>query len=141
MTGKLEKTLTISQLKVLANEQPISKFLGINVLELAAGYAKVSVKMRPEFLNFNGNIFGGIITAVADEAFALCVSGVAHPSVATHLSVYFLSRVGPDDELTAEGRVVKKGRRVGFAEMIVTNQNGIITAKVTGTYVLVDNKD
>jgi|WetSurMetagenome_2_1015567.scaffolds.fasta_scaffold15692_4 acyl-CoA thioesterase len=140
MTDTVDESITLEKLKELSENQPISRFLGFRVLELAPGYAKVSIKMKPEFLNFNGIIFGGIITDVADEAFALCVSSIAHPSVATHLSVYFLSRVEPDDELTAEGRVLKSGKRLGFAEMTVTNRSGMVVAKVTGTYSTISKK-
>ena len=36
--------------------EPIS-FLKIKVLELSAGYARVSMKMQPEYLNFNRVVF------------------------------------------------------------------------------------
>lgn len=140
MTDTVGGNITLEKLKELSENQPVSKFFGFKILELAPGYARVSIKMKPEYLNFNGIIFGGVITDVADEAFALCVSSIAHPSVATHLNVYFLSRVEPDDELTAEGRVIKSGKRLGFAEMTVTNRSGTLVAKVTGTYAAIGKK-
>ena len=34
--------------------EPIASFLKIKVLEVSPGYARVSMKMRPEYINFNG---------------------------------------------------------------------------------------
>ena len=45
----------------------------------------------------------------------------------------FVARAG--DELIAEGRVVRSGRRVSIAEMTVTNQDGKLIAKATGTTI------
>jgi acyl-CoA thioesterase len=36
----------------------------------------------------------------------------------------------------AECRVVKSGRRIGVSEMMVTNQDGKLIAKATGTTVV-----
>ena len=141
MSDTVKNDLAVAKLRVLADNQPVSKFFDFRILELTPGYARVSIKMKPEYLNFNGRIFGGIIVDIADEAFALCVSSVAHPSVATHLNIYFLAPVEPDDELVAEGRVIKNGKRLGFAEMTVTNQKDIIIAKVTGTYSLIGKQE
>jgi acyl-CoA thioesterase len=43
--------------------------------------------------------------------------------------------VTADDELTAECRVVKSGKRVCFSEMAVTNREGKLIAKATGTTI------
>jgi acyl-coenzyme A thioesterase PaaI-like protein len=39
----------------------------------------------------------------------------------------------------AECRVVKSGRRVGISEMMVTNQEGKLIAKATGTTIPVES--
>jgi acyl-coenzyme A thioesterase PaaI-like protein len=40
-----------------------------------------------------------------------------------------------NDELTADCRVLKSGRRVGISEMVVTNQDGKLIATATGTTI------
>ena len=140
MSDVVEGVISIEELKKLAGEQPVSRLFGFKILELSPGYAKVSLKMKPEYLNFNGRVFGGIITNIADEAFAMSVSTVAHPSVASQVSIYFLAPAEAGDELIAEGRVIKSGKRLGFAEMTVTNQNGTVIAKMSGTYAIIRKK-
>ncbi len=107
----------------------------MRLMELAPGYAKVAMKLRPEYLTFNGFTFGGIIMSVADQAFACATNSMGRMSIASQFNIHFIAGAGPDDELTAEGRVVRKGRRVDVCEITVTNQEGKLIAKATGTAI------
>jgi len=93
---------TISELKAKEKEEPIASFLKMRLLELTPGYAKVAMKLTPEFQNFNSFVFGGIIMAVADQAFAYGSNSIAFPSVATQFNIHFIAGAGADDELIAE---------------------------------------
>ena len=93
------------------------------------------MKMQPEYVNFNGVVFGSIIMAAADYAFSLAINSMILPSLATQFNIHLISGAAVGDELTAEGRVLRSGRRVGISEMTVTNQNGKLIAKATGTTV------
>jgi acyl-CoA thioesterase len=125
----------IEKLKELANSEPVASFLGMRLLEISDGYARVSMKMRPEYLNFNRMIFGGIISAVADQAFAYATNSVITPNVASQFNIHFIASAGENDELFAECRVIKSGKRVCISEMTVTNQDGKLIAKATGTTI------
>ncbi len=125
----------VSELKTKGKNEPIAAFLGMRLLEMAPGYVKVAMLVKPEFLNFNGLVFGGIITSLADQAFAYAVNSVSHPSFATQLNIHFLAAPKVGDELIAEGKVIKSSRRVGIAEMTVTNQEGKLIARATGTTI------
>ncbi|MDD5701223.1 MAG: PaaI family thioesterase [Dehalococcoidales bacterium] len=115
--------------------EPIASFLKIKTLELSPGYARVSMKMQPDYINFNGVVFGSIIMAVADYAFSLAINSLRMTSLATQFNIHILSPAAIGDELTAEGRVLRSGRRVGISEMTVVNQNGKLIAKATGTTI------
>ncbi len=115
--------------------EPIASFLKITVLELSPGYARVSMKMRPEYLNFNGVVFGSVIMAVADYAFSLAINSLSMPSLAVQFNIHLMAPAAVGDELIAEGKVLRSGKRVGVSEMTVTNQNGKLIAKATGTTI------
>jgi len=132
-TAKSSPSL-IALMTKLENE-PIADFLKIKTLELSAGYAKVSMKMRPEYVNFNGVVFGAVIMSIADYAFALAINSLKLPSLATQFNVHLLAPAGAEDELTAEGKVLHSGRRTGVTEMQVFNQDGKLIAGATGTTV------
>ena len=115
--------------------EPVASFLKMRVIELKSGYAKVTMQLLPEYQNFNGFIFGGVITSIADQAFAYASNSVAYPSVATQFNIHFISGAATNDTLTAECRVIKSGRRVGISEITVINQHDKLIARATGTTV------
>jgi len=125
----------LAELTAREKTEPIASFLKMRLLELSPGYAKVVMKLAPEYQNFNGLAFGGIVMAVADQAFAYASNSVAFPSYASQFNIHFIAGAGADDELTAECRVVRSGRRVGISEITVTNQEGKLIAKATGTTI------
>jgi acyl-CoA thioesterase len=129
----------VSGLRAKEAKEAIAKFLKMRLVELSPGYAKVAMKLRPEYLNFNGLIFGGIIVAVTDQAFAYATNSLIQPSYASQFNIHFIAGPGVNDELIAECRVVKSGRRVGISEMTVTNQEGKLIAKATGTTIPVES--
>ena len=125
----------VAELKAKAGKEPIASFLDIKLVELSKGYARVSAKLKPEYLNFNNLVFGGIIMAVADQAFAYGTNSVITPNVASQFNIHFVASADVKDELIAECRVVRAGRRVCISEMTVTNQDGKLIAKATGTTI------
>jgi acyl-CoA thioesterase len=125
----------IADLKEKFQKEHFAKAWGMQLLELSPGYAKFSMKLKPEYQNFNGLTFGGIIMSIADMAFAYCVNSVNRPSVAINFDTQFVAAPKPDDELIAEGRVIKTGRRLSIAEMTVTDKDGKLIAKATGTTI------
>ena len=130
-----ESSDIIHELNLKSKVEPIAKFLDMNLVELSPGYAKVTMHVKPEYQNFNNVSFGGIIMAVADQAFAYASNSLSFPSVASQFNFHFISGAKAGDVLTGECRVLKSGRRVGISEMTVTNQDGKILARATGTTI------
>jgi acyl-CoA thioesterase len=129
-------TDNVEILKAKEADEPIASFLNIKLVELTPGYAKVAMKLTPEHMNFNGMVFGGIVMAAADQAFAYATNSLVMPSIATQFNIHLISGAASGDILTAECRVIKSGRRIGVSEMTVTNQAGKLIAKATGTTVV-----
>lgn len=125
----------VALLRAAEAKEPITRFLKTRLVELKPGYAKVTIRLSPEHQNFNGLVFGGIIMSVADQAFAYATNSLIKPSLAAQFNIHFLSAPGGEDELVAECWVVKSGRRVGISEIKVSNQEGKIIAKATGTTI------
>ncbi|MFC1873975.1 PaaI family thioesterase [Chloroflexota bacterium] len=124
-----------AELKAKEKIEPIASLLKMRLLELTPGYAKVGMELSPNHLNFTGFIFGGIIMALADQAFAYSTNSINFPSVASQMNIHFITGAESGDQITAECQVVKNGRRVGISEIAVTNQNGKLIAKATGTTI------
>jgi acyl-CoA thioesterase len=125
----------VYQLRSKSTNEPVAGFFGTSLVDLQPGYAKVTLKIKPEHLNFNGLVFGGIIMAVIDEAFAYATNSLVQPSYASQLNVHFINAPVVNDVLTAECWLLKSGHRVGISEMLVANQDGKLIAKATGTTI------
>ncbi len=135
MSDGVEAQGDLDQFISSVEKEPVGAFLEMRLLEVRPGYARVSMKMRPEYLTFNNYVFGGIIMSVADQAFACATNSMGRPSIATQFNIHFVAGPAPDDELTAEGKVVRKGRRVDICEIAVTNKDGKLMARATGTAI------
>jgi len=135
MSADNEPQDELAEFRAKVEREPISTFLDMRLLELTPGHAKVSMRLRPEYLTFRQFIFGGIVMSVADQAFAFAVNSLGRTSIAAQFNIHFIAAASPEDELTAESRVLRKGRRVDIAEMTVTNQEGKLIARATGTAI------
>lgn len=128
-------TDNVAHLKSKEGDEPIARFLKMRLVELSPGYARIAMTVTAEHMNFNDMIFGGIIMAIADQAFAYATNSLIQPSIASQFNIHFINGARVNDELIAECRVVKSGRRVGVSEMTVTNQDGTLIARATGTTI------
>ncbi|MFC2007687.1 PaaI family thioesterase [Chloroflexota bacterium] len=125
----------LAELRSREKTEPIASFLKMRLLELSPGHARVAMKLIPEYQNFNGLVFGGVIMSIADQAFAYASNSAAYPSIASQFNIHFIAAAEANDEITAECRVVRSGKRAGISEITVTNQAGKLIAKATGTTI------
>lgn len=105
---------------------PFFVMMGIEVVSIGEGTARLSMKVRPDMHNGVGWMQGGIFTAMADEAMALALYTVISPDerIATISETTSFLKGARDDLLIATGRVVRKGRRVAFTESEVRKETG-----------------
>jgi len=119
--------------------EPIAAFLNLVQEEVSPGFARISMLIKLEHLNFHGVAFGGIIMSLADQAFGYAVNSLNYPRVAAQFNVYFLASAHAGDKLVAEGKVIKSGKRVSFAEVQIYNQKGTLIARADGTTISVSS--
>ncbi len=131
----------VDELKAREKDEPISSFLDMRLVEFTPGYAKVSMPVKKEYLNFNGYIFGGIIMSLVDQAFAYATNSMNFPSVASQINIHFLAAPEIGNELIGECRVLRSGRRAAVSEMTVSGKDGKLIAKATGTTIPVGNSE
>ncbi|PWC45911.1 hydroxyphenylacetyl-CoA thioesterase PaaI [Azospirillum sp. TSO22-1] len=97
---------------------------GIELLEIAPGYARMSMTVRKDMVNGHHTCHGGMTFTLADTAFAYACNANNEATVAAscHISYPAPGRLG--DTLTAECREVHRKGRNGVYDCIVTNQDG-----------------
>lgn len=101
-------------------------FLGIKVLEVKEGYAKMSMKMGKEHTNFVGFTHSGIIFALADCAFAEATNFGDRKAVAVQVSINFVKPTSEGDILTAEAAVASKGKTFSLYNVVVSKENKLV---------------
>lgn len=110
-----------------------SQWLGISVLEIREGYARLQMTLRPEMINGFGVTHGGVVFSLADSAFAFACNNRNNLSMALDTSITFTKATQPGDVLTAEAKERHNGRSTGLYLITVTNQSGEQVALFKGT--------
>lgn len=85
-----------------------------------------------------GTLHGGVLCDLADAAMGMAFVSTLAPDesfTTIALSINFFRPVWQAD-LRAEGRVVNRGKNVGYVECDVTDQDGKLIAKATSTCVV-----
>jgi len=119
---------------------PFFRLMGIDVVSIWEGNAVLRMEVRPDMLNGVGWLQGGIFTALADEAMALALYSLLSQKewIATISESTSFIRGVREGVLIAEGRVIKKGRRVAFAEgdVRLDQQEKEILARTSGAFAV-----
>lgn len=107
---------------MLAND-PATEWLGIELLALGDGHARIAMTLRPEMMNGFGITHGGMIFTFADSAFALaCNSATADGStvtVAAGVDVNFLAPTRAGQRITAVANRRQQNGRSGLYDVQV----------------------
>lgn len=101
-----------------------TKALGITVAAVGPGTATVTMTVRKDMLNGHAICHGGLITTVADTAFAYACNAYNEVTVAAGFDVNLLASARLGDVLTAQAQEVSKSGRTGVYDIRVTNQHG-----------------
>jgi acyl-CoA thioesterase len=109
--------------RMLANDRA-TRWLGMQVSEIAPGRAVLTMTVRDEMLNGHDICHGGLITTLADSAFAFACNAYNELTVASGFNVDLLAPGRLGDVLTATCHEVSKAGRTGVYDCEVSNQHG-----------------
>ena len=95
------------------------ELLGIKVLELRDGYARMSLEVTKEHLNIAGFTHGGLLFSLADCAFAEAINFGDKQAMAIQVSINYLRPTSEGDVLIAEATTVSDGKTLALCSVIV----------------------
>ena len=98
--------------------------LGIEIVRIAPGAATLRMVVRSDMANGFSICHGGLITTLADSAFAYACNSRNVMTVASGLSVDFLAPAQIGDLLSADATEVSLRGRTGVYDVTVRNQRG-----------------
>ena len=113
-------------------EDAASRGLGMRVEAMGPGYARLSMRVRPDMLNGFKICHGGFITLLADSAFAFACNSSNELTLAAGIVVDFVAPAMEGELLTADAKEVVLVGRTGVYDVTVTNEKGQIVAVLRG---------
>jgi uncharacterized protein (TIGR00369 family) len=116
-----------------------SQWMGLELVSLDEGMSEIRLNLEPHHLNPGGIAHGGVVAAMLDVA-----AGLAHRSKlgpdATHVTVQlhinYMKAVGAG-VVSARGVSLQTGRRVGYSEATLFDEDERVLARASATFLIV----
>ena len=121
--------------RMMKQNTPVGELIGFSIAEAGGGRAVALMRSGPQHFNPMGTLHGGVLSDLADAAmgYAFASTLEAGESFTTvELKINYLRPVR-EARLRAEGRVVQRGRTLGYVECQVTDDSGKLVAKSSST--------
>ncbi len=109
-----------------------SQSLGIEISQVAPGFARLSMRVGEKLTNGHGLCHGGYIFILADTAFAYACNTYDQRAVASGASIEFVAPAQVGDTLVAEALEQLRAGRRGVYDIRVSNQHGALIALFRG---------
>lgn len=109
-----------------------SQGLGMEVLEVGSGRARLAMMVTERMLNGHGSCHGGFIFSLADSAFAFACNSHGQPAVAQHCTITYVAPGRLGMRLVAEARERQRGERSGIYDITVRDETGTVIAEFRG---------
>jgi len=114
-------------------------WMGMRLERLEPGSSELSLRVAEDHVNLMGVLHGGVLASLADAATGIAMlstleAGWSH--LTTSLQLTFLAPAKLGEEVRARGRVVKTGRRFGYAEADVAGSDGTLLARAAATFMV-----
>lgn len=118
--------------RLMAADDRATQHLGIELLDIGPGRARMRMRVRRELTNGHGICHGGYIFLLADTTFAYACNSHNQRAVAAGCSIEFLAPAHEGDVLTADGVEQHLAGRHGVYDMSVHDQHGKLIALFRG---------
>jgi acyl-CoA thioesterase len=118
---------------------PFSKLIGMRLVDLSPGVAKISIEMRDDLRQPSGVLHGGVTATLIDTAMAFAVRTHLPIEAATatiDLTVHYL-RPHLSGTFICTANVVRAGKRIFTVSAVVHNKEGKLIATGISTYTKV----
>jgi acyl-CoA thioesterase len=118
---------------------PFAKLIGMRLVGLQPGEAKMSIEMRDDLQQPSGILHGGVTATLIDTAMAFAMRTLVPPEQNTatiDLTVHYL-RPHTDGKVECTTKVVRAGKRIFTISADVYGREGKLIATAISTYTKV----
>jgi acyl-CoA thioesterase len=126
--------LDVKKLREYSQKDNFFKFMGVEILEIEEGKAKVRLKFQEKHMNFFNAGHGGAIYSLGDAAFQLACNASADIEIAVALntSLSHIKKVDVGETLIADAEVVSHTNRTSVTDISITNEKKELVALFRG---------
>lgn len=103
-----------------------SRWLGIEILEIWEGYARIRMVVREDMLNGHGIAHGGISFSLADTAFAYASNSHGRKALSIDASINHIKPISLGDRLEAVARKENISERLGHYIVRIHRRNEMV---------------
>jgi acyl-CoA thioesterase len=110
--------------------------LGIELIEVGLGRARIAMTVRGDMLNGHGVCHGGFLFTLADTAFAYACNSAGSPMVAAGAGIEFMAPAAAGERLIAVATETSRSERQGIYDVAVSTESGATRAHFRGRCAL-----
>jgi acyl-CoA thioesterase len=118
--------------QALSTRDRASDALGMKLIGVRPGYARMQMTVREDMVNLHGTTHGGLVFTLADSAFAYACNSHNKVAVASSCSIDFLRPAHLGETLTATAVEQALIGRSGVYDVRVENNKGDLVALFRG---------
>jgi acyl-CoA thioesterase len=133
MTASDAQRLAERVVDAMMARDAFSRWLGIEVLEVAPQRSTCRLTVREEMVNGFGVTHGGIAFSLADSAFAFACNSHGKVTVSIENSITYPAPIGVGDVLTAIAKEDAASGRLSYYSAEVRNQRNEVVGLFRGT--------
>ena len=133
----MEERSLIEKSREVNRNNPFVQLLGVEIEEVRPDRSRLRFEIRPDSLNPHGLVHGGALFTLADNAAGCAASTDGRAYVTQGGDIHFL-RTQSSGSVTAEARVVHRGRSTVLVEVSLTGEDGRLMATASFSYFCVD---
>lgn len=115
------------------DNDPFSKWLGIERIEDGEGVSILKMKVRKDMLNGFGVAHGGITYSFADSALAFSSNAYGNQALSVETSIAHTKKVFEGDILTTRVVEISRSNRIANYQVYVENQHSDLVSLFNGT--------
>ncbi|MEZ5351891.1 MAG: PaaI family thioesterase [Bryobacteraceae bacterium] len=115
-------------------------FLSVRVVRRGAGGVTCRCRIRPDLLNTNGVLHGGVAASIADEAAWHCLNhryGPGRDCTTSDLKINYLRPLSGEN-VTARGTILRAGRTFCVSRIDLLDPKRRLCAVAIVSYMLLD---
>ena len=133
----------ITYAREIVAKDPMASFLGIRLEEVRRAYSRLSVEIRPEYLNAHDRAHGMILSSMIDQAAAVAANSMEFDVLLVELKINYLAAAAPGERITAEAKPIDIKKSLSLWTIDVRGASGtlVATGQALGYHRIRDKKE